>query len=63
MGNIFLYTGEEKYRINSKIQATQDAMRVENEVRKTKAEAEAARSKLTALGVETVLLPPKSAKR
>ena len=30
---------------------------------KTKAEAEAARSKLTALGVDTVLLPPKGAKR
>ena len=30
---------------------------------KTKAEAEAARSKLTALGIETVLLPPKGAKR
>lgn len=30
---------------------------------KTKTEAEAARSKLTALGIETVLLPPKSAKR
>lgn len=30
---------------------------------KTRAEAEAARSKLTALGIETVLLPPKGAKR
>lgn len=30
---------------------------------KTRAEAEAARAKLTALGVESVLLPPKSAKR
>lgn len=30
---------------------------------KTKAEAAAARTKLTALGIETVLLPPKSAKR
>ena len=30
---------------------------------KTKAEAEAARAKLTALGIETVLLPPKSARK
>lgn len=30
---------------------------------KTRAEAEAARSKLTELGIETVLLPPKGAKR
>ena len=30
---------------------------------KTRAEAEAARAKLTALGIETVLLPPKGAKR
>ena len=30
---------------------------------KTRAEAEAARSKLTALGIDTVLLPPKGAKR